>query len=453
MAKQRKKTAFGLIRVSTSTQELITQKDSLRKIASDFGYLIDDDDFFAEKITGYDEPEHDRQSIVELREQITIRRPSAIFILELSRLTRRAIKVSHYIDILSLIPRIPMYFADYNIWTINPETGKHNDEGILELYGGARGVEIERERITKRTQRGKNAKAKQGLFIGHVKDGYKPILSENGDKIIVIDTDREPVIRKIFKLYLKGLSTSEIRDWLISEDIPTTNRYRLSHPELFLGYKKQYRDKSGKLLNREEALWTDGIVSNILHDEWYIGKRRYKDETYPVPAIISDEIWNKVQSKLSEYRLNVSTAHNPYLLVGLLECGKCGRKIYAHGDDYNNMYYCSSQEYGAKKRCGAKWIRQQNLDAIVFDIIKQRSLQDTMNEKQTPFSDFWGLNRDKIKKIDEQIKAYRNLILRANTNIEKAKKHLAYQIEERGKNRDKPFIIDDSVLVTITFLL
>lgn len=442
MVKQEKQTAFGLIRVSTSAQELISQQESLRKIANDFGYIIDDDGFFAEKITGYDEPEHDRQSIVELREQITIRRPSAIFILELSRLTRRAIKVSHYIDILSLIPRIPMYFADYDIWTINPETGKHNDEGILELYGGARGVEIERERITKRTQRGKNAKAKQGLFVGHVKDGYKPALNENGDKIIVIDTDREPVIQKIFNLYLTGLSTSEIRDYLISEDIPTTNRYRLSHPELFIGYKKQYRDKSGKLLNREEALWTDGIVSNILHDEWYIGKRIYKNETYSVPAIITNEIWEKVQSKLSEYRLNVSTAHNPYLLVGLLECGKCGKKIYAHGDDYNNMYYCSSQEYGSNKRCGAKWIRQQNLDAIVFDIIKQRSLQDTMENKQTPFSDFWGLNRNKIKKIDEQIKTYRNLILRANTNIEEAKKQLAYQIEERGKNRDKPFIID-----------
>lgn len=442
MAKQRKKTAFGLIRVSTSSQELVVQRESLRKIAYDFGYTINDDDFFEEKITGYDEPEHDRQSIVELKEQIIIRRPSAIFILELSRLTRRAIKVSHYIDILSLIPKIPMYFADYKIWTIDPDTGKHNDEGILQLYGGAKSVELERDRIASRTKRGKNAKAKLGLFVGHVKDGYKPALNKNGDKEIVIDNDREPIITKIFELYHNGMSTSQIRDWLIAEDIPTTNKYRLSHPELFTGYKTQYRDRSGKMLSREDALWTDGIVSKILRDEWYIGRRKYDGETYTVPAIISYDIWDKVQTRLTEYRFNISTAHKPYLLVGLLECGKCGRKIYAHGDDYNNMYYCSSQEYGSSARCGARWIRQQNLDAIVFDIIKRRSVSDTMYEKQTPFSDFWGLNRDKIKKIDEQIKTYRSLIQRAERNIEEAKKQLEYQIEERAKNRDKAYLVD-----------
>ena len=442
MEKHKKNTAFGLIRVSTSSQELVVQRESLRKIAHDFGYTINDDDFFEEKITGYDEPEYDRQSIVELREQITIRRPSAIFILELSRLTRRAIKVSHYIDVLSVIPRIPMYFADYDIWTIDPNSGQPNDDGILQLYGGAKSVELERQRITDRTKRGKNAKAKQGLFVGHVKDGYKPAPNINGDKEIVIDHDREPIITKIFELYLNGMSTSQIRDWLIAEDIPTTNKYRLSHPELFVGYKKQYRDRSGKLLSREDALWTDGMVSNILRDEWYIGKRKYNDETYTVPAIISYDIWDRVQTRLSEYRFSISTAHKPYLLVGLLECGKCGRKIYAHGDDYNNMYYCSSQEYGSSARCGARWIRQQNLDAIVFDIIKRRSVSDTMYEKQTPFADFFGLNRDKIKTIDEQIKTFRRLIQRAEINIEESKKQLEYQIEERDKNRDRAYLVD-----------
>ena len=58
MAKK-KKTAFGLIRVSTSMQELQSQKDSLKKIAKEYGYTIADNseghDFFSEKISGYDD--------------------------------------------------------------------------------------------------------------------------------------------------------------------------------------------------------------------------------------------------------------------------------------------------------------------------------------------------------------------------------------------------------------
>jgi hypothetical protein len=123
-----KKIAFGLIRVSSSAQELQSQKDALKKIAKEYGYTIADysegHDFFSEKISGYDDYDYDRASIVSLRNQILIRKPDAIFIWELSRLTRNATKVSKYINELSLTPKIPMYFADYKLWTIDPATGK-----------------------------------------------------------------------------------------------------------------------------------------------------------------------------------------------------------------------------------------------------------------------------------------------------------------------------------------
>lgn len=431
-----KNTAYGLIRVSTNSQELISQREDLRKIAKKFGYLISDDDFFEEKITGYDEHAHDRDSIVKLKEQITVRPPSAIFVLELSRLTRRAIKVSHYIDILSLQTRIPMYFADYDIWTINPTTGETNDDGIMELYGGAKGVEIERERIKNRTRRGRDAKAKKGLFVGHVTDGYKSVLNADGEKVIVIDEDRVDVIKMIFDLYLnKEMSTSEIRDYLIVNEIPTTNKYRLLHSEFFSGYKNEYRAK-GNIYNRDNALWVSSNICSILRDEWYVGKRKYKGEIYSVPAIIEQDVFDRVQARLTQYRVNITTATNSYLLNGLLYCGKCGRKLYGHTDEYNNMYYCSSQEYGKSNRCGLRWIRQQNLDAIVFDIIKNRTIHDSTMGKKTPFSDILQVNRDKIRNIDTKIKSYQNMYYREKENIEDLKKRLDYQIDSAGRNNN-----------------
>lgn len=437
-----KKTAYGLIRVSTNTQELISQREELRKIAKKFEYEINDDDFFEEKITGYDEHEHDRDSILKLKQQISVRPPSAIFVLELSRLTRRAIKVSHYIDILSLQTHVPMYFADYDIWTIDRETGKPNDKGIMELYGGARGVEIERDRIKNRTCRGRDAKAKRGLFVGHLTDGYKSIVDNDGEKVIVVDDNRAEVIKNIFDLYLnKEMSASEIRDWLIANEIPTTNKYRTLHPELFSGYKKEYKNISGNIFNRENALWSSNNICQILGNEWYIGKRKYKNEIYKVPAIISQDVFDKVQVRLSKFRSNVSTARNSYILNGMLFCGKCGRKMYAHTDEYNNMYYCSSQEYGKLNRCGLRWIRQQNLDAIVFDIIKIRSINDSLRKDKSPFSSFFDINRDEIRKIDEKISTYRSLYEIGQNDINNFKKELEYHVGMVSKYLSQPDIL------------
>jgi len=185
------KRAFGLIRVSSSAQDLEQQKKVLMTEAKKAGYVIEDEeeghDFFSEKISGYDDYGYDRKSIVDLKRAIAIEKPSAIFIVELSRLTRNAIKVSNYIDELSLKPRIPMYFVDYKIWTINPEDGEINNKGVLKLIGGAEGVELERKRIRERTSRGRNIKGEQGYYIGHLKDGYMWEYDEDGEKVIKID--------------------------------------------------------------------------------------------------------------------------------------------------------------------------------------------------------------------------------------------------------------------------
>lgn len=435
------KIAYGLVRVSTNQQELISQREDLRNIAKKYGYIIQDEDFFEEKVTGYDiKYDDDRRSIIELKEQITINPPDAIFIWELARLTRRAVKVSRYIDMLSLSPHIPMFFADYEIWTINPETGMPNDEGIMTLYGGAKAVELERERIIKRTKRGRDAKAKLGLFVGHVMDGYIAKINSDNEKIIAVDDDRKDVIKTIFDLYLNHeMSTSEIRDYLNANDIPTTNKYRMLHPESFVGYRKEYIGK-GNIYNRDNALWVSSNVCNILRNEWYIGKRKYKGEIYSVPAIIAQDVFERVQARLTEYRVNISTATNSYLLNGILYCGKCGKKLYGHTDEYNNMYYCSSQEFGKEKRCGLRWIRQQNLDAIVFDIIKRRTIHDTTRGKKTPFSDILQLNHDKIKNIDMKIKSYQNMYENEKKKIKEYEQKLDYKIDYASKNRNNQYI-------------
>lgn len=434
------KRAFGLIRVSTSEQDMQSQKDRLKSIAQSMGYSIADEreghDFFSEKISGFDEEyDFDRESIVQLEKQITIQRPDAIFCLELSRLTRTAIKVSHYIDMLSVIPKIPMYFADFNVWTCNPETLERNHDDIMTLYGAAASVENERKRIRERTMRGRDAKAEKGYYVGHLKDGYKWEYNENKEKVIVRDKQRDGMIKTIFELYLnKDYSIAEIRDYLNSRKYPTANKYRYEHPDLFKGYKREYRDRSGNIYSREDVIWSDGMVSGVLKDEWYVGVRRYHGVEYPIEPIVNKDVWDGCQRKLKEKRTNVSTAKHTYLLGGLMYCGVCGKKMYGHNDGgYGDMYYCSSYEYGKSNRCGLRWVRRQNMEAIVMEIVKRRVYTDITLGVQSPFSDFFSIDKTKLKDIEDKIRTYKSLIKKATEDIETHNKSMDFLIVQQSK--------------------
>lgn len=447
MAKS-KKIAFGLIRVSSSAQDLQSQKDALKKIASKNGYTIADEyeghDFFSEKISGYDEYDYDRASIVQLKQEILVRKPDAIFIWELSRLTRNATKVGKYIQELSLDPKIPMYFADYDLWTISPKTGKIDSDAFLTLLGGAKGVQLERERIKNRTSRGRDAKGEKGYYVGHLKDGYIWEYNDEGEKVIVIDEERRPVIELIYDLYLnKEMSTGEIRDYLIANNIPSTNRYRYEHPTFFKGYKNEYVDRTGNIFLRSEQLWTDASVSCILRDEWYKGIRRYHGEAHQIDPIVSEEVWDACDKRLAQYRMRVSTAQQPYLLTGLLFCGICGRKLHGHADGgYDDMYYCASYEYGKAQKCGLKWVRKQNLDAIIANIIQNRVYEDIETGQRTPFSKFFSVDEAKLKELNERIRAYSSLISHAKDEIEKYEKQISFFIEQQGKYFDQPSMVE-----------
>lgn len=430
-----KKRAFALVRVSSSEQDTHSQRDSLCNIANNLGYEIGEDDIFEEKISGYDEDEsQDRLSIVRLEEQILLRKPDAIFVWELSRLTRRAIKVQRYIDRLSISPKVPMYFADYEVWTLDPKSLRPLDDNIMMLVGGAKSVEIERERIKARTSRGRDAKAEQGYFVGHLADGYT-WKYKDGEKVIEPDLERVELIKSIFTMYVEQeYSTGMIRDVLNAEidKYPPTNRYRKLHPNKFRGYKDEYKDRSGNLYSRGDMLWTDAGVSQILRDEWYKGTRYYHGKPYPVESIVDESLWDRAQERLESFRFISHSTKRKYLLTGRLYCGKCGRKLYGHGDGYSNMYYCSSKEYGTKNKCGLRWLRQENVDSIVFNIVKARAAEDITYGQKSVFSDFFETDSRKAREIEAEIKTHNKIIKRAESEIEKLNKELSFFIKKQG---------------------
>lgn len=420
----KRRIGFMLCRISTPEQSLESQENMLLQIAEDAGFHVPQEFIFREQKTGYDDFDDDRRSIVELRNAIILNKPDAIFCLELSRMSRNAIKLQKYIYEFSVTPKIPLYFGDFDLWTINPTTGERIDENILKLIGAAESVQRERERIRERTMRGRKSAASKGRYTGHLADGYKVEVNKKFEKEIKIDVNRAQIIKRIFELYLNH-STNEVRDILNAEHIPTTNKYRSTSSDF--NYKLEHKNKTGDTIKREQDLWTGNSVRQILKNQWYIGKRSFMGVEYPVEAIIDNETWQSVQEKLRSYPIIVKKGKNQFLLKDLLYCS-CGRKMYGHFQGLNNHYYCSSAHAG-KHKCNTRGISKENAESILHQVIHQRLIyqvfSDAFSEDESPLTKLLRIDNKSLESERQKIGAFKGIIKDSEEQIEEKKRQLS----------------------------
>ena len=397
-----KKIAYVIARESADDRTLQNQYDNLFKIADEEGYKVIKK--FGENVSG-DVTKNDGadpQFINELREAIAQQKPDAIFCYWIDRLTRTTYKQGAYLEEFSARPKIPIFFTRVRKWTINPRTGVIDNDFLNELASDTT-PQKEREGIVARTRPQREKRGSEGYYIGHLADGYRVEESwgvyDDGHrrkiKEFKIDENRKGVIERIFKMYIEGNSLSRIADILNADGVPTTNHYRSNNPSLF-GYKLKYKGKDGIERERKNAKWTGSSIGAILSNTWYKGERTYKpaEGILTHAPIVTKEVWDIVDSIRREKRISFRkekiSKHN-FLLSNLIFCGKCGSKLYAHYTGLNNHYYCSSIETG--KKCGLKGICKENIEAIVFDIIKAKAKVDIYNGERSVFSDYFSISR------------------------------------------------------------
>lgn len=169
-------------------------------------------------------------------------------------------------------------------------------------------------------------------------------------------------VQEIFTLYCAGIKSSAIVQALNSRGVKTA-----------LGKR-----------------FTVGTIESILKNEKYKGVYKYGDIRIPngVPRIVSDEIWQKAQERLSEARRAPakSWGYTDYLLTGKLFCGHCGASMIGDcGTGRNNAVYNYYVCYNIKKKgvrtCNKKRIRKELLEDIVINFTVQYALTDeTINK-------------------------------------------------------------------------
>ena len=207
-------------------------------------------------------------------------------------------------------------------------------------------AELERNNILDRMYLGATIAAKKGKWLGGIVPyGY----DVNKDGYLEIKEDEAVIIKKIFDLYTEDkLSSLKIAAYLTAEGVPSS---------CGTGKGKRTKNVSGK--------WNVSSIQRILKSTTYKGIHEYgkrgtrRTETIlrEVPAIITEEQWNKAAELRSKNQIESirNTTGRDYLLRLKIKCEICGGTFYGISyKDRRDVYCCSGKGSSRKIIDGIK---------------------------------------------------------------------------------------------------
>ena len=343
---------FLYIRVSTQEQakegySIGAQEERLRAYAKAKGYTV---------VKVYTDPAYsganmERPALQELIKQIEQGSADLVLVYKLDRLSRSQRDTLYLIEEVFLKNNVDFVSMNESFDTSTP-FGRAMI-GILSVF-----AQLEREQIRERSMMGREARAKSGKWSGNRQDrivtGYDYV---NG--LLVINEYNAACVKMIFNEFYKGSGVNKV--------------FRLVNT------------KYPGVINNEST------VRKILRNPIYIGKIKHRGTVYEGvhEAIISEEMFQSVQTLIEKKTPKSETFKHTYLLSGIIYCGHCGAKMFGrtggrlkNGDGmrYYNCYSRAKRDHLIKDiNCIKQGERKEPLEQYIIDEIKKINLRFVEN--------------------------------------------------------------------------
>lgn len=370
------------------------QKLLINQFASELGYVIDiwyEDD----GISGYsfnrpgftkllDDLEHDIDTVIAK---------------DLSRIGRHNAKVLLLLDDFKERGK-RLLLVDDNYDTLNED----DDIIGIKTWYNERYVKDTSRKIRKVIR----ARQEKGTLLLRVPFGYVRDQIDKS-KIIIIEEEAE-YIRRIFELYLKGYGYRKIANILTGQRMPT--------PSMMIN--NRYLAAGKVLKHKITTVWTDGMVSDILKNDFYIGNLRthkrarvtingsdrrvskedqilFENNHEPIINKNSFDLVQDIMKKRihSNYRGQSSEGN---IFGGCLFCKDCGSRltpILRKNNTSQKYYLCNTYNQKGKRYCEySHLINEADLVEdfinyitlyrnVLVDIIRIFNMNDFINEKES----------------------------------------------------------------------
>ncbi len=205
------------------------------------------------------------------------------------------------------------------------------------------------EDISRKASMGMQEKASQGFFSGTAPIGY---LNNTTTKLIVIDTERAPFIKRAFELKASGnYSNQSLVDLL---------------------YREGLRTRRGNPVKKSS-------ISRLLNNHIYYGSFHWKGQLLEGKhePIISKQLFDSVQKILSSKgNRPMKTKHN-FPFQGVARCGECGCTILGEFRKGKYTYYHCGFSKGRHE--SNKYITSKKMPLLFEDIVAKVAISDELS--------------------------------------------------------------------------
>lgn len=346
-------------------------------------FLKDKDDIEVVSIReddGYTGTNFDRPAFQLMMQDVKEGRVNCVVVKDLSRFGREYIDSGRYIE--RLFPAMGVRFIAVNdgIDSIRNDQSSEIVVPFKNLINDAYARDI-----SIKIRSSLEAKRQNGEYVGnYCAYGYQK--DENNHNRIIPDEYAGHIVQDIFKWVVNGMSLDTISEKLNTMGVLSPMEYRKSKGEKFYtSFKKN-----------EASLWTPTAVRRIVTNPIYIGtliqgkvtspNHKVKTHFEKEPekwavvkenheALISKKEFDTVQRLLSIDMRTSPGKNKVYLMSGIAVCADCGalmtRKTSKSGGRTYSYYMCSNNK--KNKRCTSHRIREDKLEEIVFDTLKELS--------------------------------------------------------------------------------
>lgn len=287
---------------------------------------------------------------------------------EISRFARNTLDSIQFTREL-LNSGVGVFFQNDNINTLD-------EDSELRLSIMSSIAQDELRKLSSRIKFGHQQAIKNHVVLGNSRIfGY-----DKKDKRLVINEAEAQMVRELFELY-------------------STDEYSMKQIE-DLFWTKGYRNRNGNKIAHSTMANT---ISNPKYKGYYVGNKvkvidmftkkqhflppeewvMFKDETGElVPAIVSEELWEKANIVLSRRSKDVKNRQNlcnhANLLTGKLYCTHCGAAYYRRDSvdklgNKNSKWVCSGKIKNGADSCPSFAIYEEEIKPILFDVFNETS--------------------------------------------------------------------------------
>ena len=303
-------------------------------------------------------------------------------------------------------------FLDIDVISITQPIDPSNPDSVLleSIYEGM--AESYSRKLSREVVRGLKEAASRGFWVGGVAPfGYnlETVVYEGKiKKKLVIDEEKDWIIKKIFTLY----STGKIGHRKIASEINSCQLFKKFYPQLIMNILSNRRYNGcmswGHRKDQRKRLFRTDIPTILVENSH--------------PKIIDDKLFKKCEkllnSSLPAVRKTMGkTKYSNYLLGGVIKCGSCGGAYIGVSAKSGKYHYYECSQGRKTKECKARRFSVDHIDEKVKSFLKRHIFDKKMIDRVV--NNIGKDNDQRYKDLDKKKNSLKRTIQKNSTKYDK----------------------------------